>query len=302
MSYWKHAVAVVMMLSLCAVAWADHDIADPYYAPEAAVTVDGDLSEWAGDTWIPLDEGTAPDVTSARYAVRWSEADNVIYVAAEVVDTDHQFGAADGAWNARDIIEISIDAGNHDVYFLSEMGYGQQIIVDGAGTWIDAAWENPVGTDLVPVWSSGPIGDTLTYEVAIVPYAFYAGWGATDEDELMGSDETVEVDLGDGTTIGLDLVAGCKGVDSFGQLANNTVGGKFQQGASLQTWIMQGAGGQPGDADGDGDVDLDDFSVLKNNFGRTGVTAGAAEGDFDGDGDVDLDDFTILKNNFGTTA
>ncbi|NLF30653.1 MAG: hypothetical protein GX591_07175 [Planctomycetes bacterium] len=54
----------------------------------------------------------------------------------------------------------------------------------------------------------------------------------------------------------------------------------------------------PGDADGDGDVDLDDFVVLKNNFG-TATGATCAEGDFDADGDVDLDDFVLLKNNFG---
>ncbi len=56
----------------------------------------------------------------------------------------------------------------------------------------------------------------------------------------------------------------------------------------------------PGDADADGDVDLDDFAILKTHFGRTDATAGAAEGDFDGDGDVDLDDFAILKTHFGT--
>jgi len=71
-------------------------------------------------------------------------------------------------------------------------------------------------------------------------------------------------------------------------------------------WIddvqLVSAGGvcNPGDADGDGDVDLDDFVILKNNFGTTdGATC--AEGDFDGDGDVDLDDFVLLKNAFGTT-
>ncbi|NLF31432.1 MAG: hypothetical protein GX591_11180 [Planctomycetes bacterium] len=58
---------------------------------------------------------------------------------------------------------------------------------------------------------------------------------------------------------------------------------------------------QPGDADGDGDVDLDDFAALKNHFG-TAAGATTAQGDFDGDGDVDLDDFAILKNNFGATA
>ena len=54
-----------------------------------------------------------------------------------------------------------------------------------------------------------------------------------------------------------------------------------------------------GDADLDGNVDLEDFHILKTNFG-TGTTW--AEGDFDEDGDVDLDDFYILKINFGATA
>ncbi|NLF30701.1 MAG: hypothetical protein GX591_07415 [Planctomycetes bacterium] len=48
------------------------------------------------------------------------------------------------------------------------------------------------------------------------------------------------------------------------------------------------------DLDGDGDVDLDDFVILKNAFG-TGDA-----GDCDDDGDTDLDDFVILKNEFGS--
>ncbi|NLF30143.1 MAG: hypothetical protein GX591_04550 [Planctomycetes bacterium] len=54
----------------------------------------------------------------------------------------------------------------------------------------------------------------------------------------------------------------------------------------------------PGDADGDGDVDLDDFVILKQTFGASPLTDTRA--DFDGDGDVDLDDFVILKGNFGS--
>ena len=52
----------------------------------------------------------------------------------------------------------------------------------------------------------------------------------------------------------------------------------------------------PGDADLDGDVDLEDFIILKQNY-NTGATW--REGDFDGDGDVDMDDFILLKQNFG---
>ena len=54
----------------------------------------------------------------------------------------------------------------------------------------------------------------------------------------------------------------------------------------------------PGDANGDGHVDLQDFGLLKANFGGTGKVW--AEGDFNGDTEVDLQDFGLLKANFGT--
>ncbi|MFW6154066.1 MAG: hypothetical protein ACOC95_02520 [Planctomycetota bacterium] len=64
--------------------------------------------------------------------------------------------------------------------------------------------------------------------------------------------------------------------------------------------VTAGSPRRPGDIDGDGDVDLDDFVLLKQNFGRLDATID--EGDVDGDGDVDLDDFVLLKQNFGTAA
>ena len=51
-----------------------------------------------------------------------------------------------------------------------------------------------------------------------------------------------------------------------------------------------------GDANADGSVDLQDFSILKANFGEA---AGWSGGDFDGDRIVDLQDFSLLKANFG---
>ncbi|MFW6153724.1 MAG: DUF4350 domain-containing protein [Planctomycetota bacterium] len=56
----------------------------------------------------------------------------------------------------------------------------------------------------------------------------------------------------------------------------------------------------PGDADLDGDVDLDDFVILKSNFGTVGALW--SEGDFNADWVVNLDDFVILKANFGATV
>jgi hypothetical protein len=52
----------------------------------------------------------------------------------------------------------------------------------------------------------------------------------------------------------------------------------------------------PGDADGDGRIDLADFGILKKNFGGD---ATPSRGDFDLDGRIDLADFGILKANFG---
>lgn len=60
-------------------------------------------------------------------------------------------------------------------------------------------------------------------------------------------------------------------------------------------------GGLPGDANGDGSVDLLDLDILGSNFGLTeGATV--AQGDFNSDGAVDLLDLDILGSNFGLST
>jgi len=51
----------------------------------------------------------------------------------------------------------------------------------------------------------------------------------------------------------------------------------------------------PGDADRDGDVDLEDLFIVRNNYGGPG---GWSEGDFSGDGFVGLADLFDVRNNF----
>lgn len=75
-------------------------------------------------------------------------------------------------------------------------------------------------------------------------------------------------------------------------------GSPFDENQVILT-AFQGSTGLPGDANGDGRVDLADFGILKSNFG-SGTTL--AEGDFNGDGKVDLADFGILKENFGKSG
>jgi hypothetical protein len=62
--------------------------------------------------------------------------------------------------------------------------------------------------------------------------------------------------------------------------------------------VVSVPGGIPGDANGDGKVDLMDFDILKDQFGQSGNRSA----DFDNSGDVGLNDFNILKQHFGQSA
>lgn len=53
---------------------------------------------------------------------------------------------------------------------------------------------------------------------------------------------------------------------------------------------------QPGDTDGDLDVDITDLNNVRNNFSGEGL------GDTDGDNDVDITDLNNVRNNFGAGA
>ncbi len=59
----------------------------------------------------------------------------------------------------------------------------------------------------------------------------------------------------------------------------------------------------PGDADGDVDVDYDDFIILAGAYGSSeGEAAYDQRADFDHDKNIDYDDFIILAGNYGKTA
>jgi hypothetical protein len=64
--------------------------------------------------------------------------------------------------------------------------------------------------------------------------------------------------------------------------------------------IVQAAALTPGDANGDGAVDVGDLGILAANYGGSGKAW--AQGDFNGDGLVDVGDLGILAANYGTNA
>ena len=56
----------------------------------------------------------------------------------------------------------------------------------------------------------------------------------------------------------------------------------------------------PGDANGDGKVDVNDLTIVLAHFGQTGMTW--SQGEFTGDGTVDINDLTIVLANYQTAG
>ena len=87
--------------------------------PKGAVTVDGDISEWAGATWmdanrpysyhpeltesqmesnigfgwlfVDTDANMAQDIINSQFAVRWDDNTGKLYMAAVIEDTNQFF-------------------------------------------------------------------------------------------------------------------------------------------------------------------------------------------------------------------
>ena len=71
----------------------------------------------------------------------------------------------------------------------------------------------------------------------------------------------------------------------------------------FSVWLTNSANltmATPGDANGDGRVDINDLTIVLTNYGQTGMTW--TQGEFTGDGRVDINDLTIVLTNYGQTA
>jgi len=103
----------------------------------------------------------------------------------------------------------------------------------------------------------------------------------------------------DGTYVGAGAVTAAVamvGETTFTLTITTDTGRQFSD--EVTYTVEAGSTPKPGDANGDGDVDLDDFVILKQTWGQNPLVDDRA--DFDDDGDVDLDDFVIIKMNWGT--
>ena len=100
----------------------------------------------------------------------------------------------------------------------------------------------------------------------------------------------------DGAALSADF-----GPDGSGSFRDHVAGGLFRSVTYTATTVQfQNLLALKGDTDGDGDVDLTDYSALATNFDPSGAYGPYLwqDGNSDGDNDVDLSDYNVLASNF----
>jgi hypothetical protein len=251
-----------------------------HQVPSGIVTVDGDLSDWADANWMVMDKtyyisdvngANTIDVSNAKWSAKWNPVTNLIYVAVVVEDSNHYFMPGQYGWDGQDAVEFYINADVSTVlpYSPYDPTAAQEYVVASADG-SEAEWavygdgvEMP--SDMLPAYEVSVDGNTISYEIAMVPYK--------EVDPYLGVPNVVAtvMDLTENMTIGLDVVANTKwnsgGVDYFAQLCENTNGVKsLQSYAFIQFKLVDPACGAWGrfkeDINGDCQVDMLDFAEL----------------------------------------
>ena len=90
---------------------------------------------------------------------------------------------------------------------------------------------------------------------------------------------------------------------SGGLTGGSGVAGQLSDGQYFVQLDSNGGGVEsllPGDAIGDGKVDVNDLTIVLSHFGQTGLSW--STGDFTGDGKVNVNDLTIVLSNFGKSV
>ncbi len=162
-----------------------------------------------------------------------------------------------------DIVNIS---GTNSDRYVVQLSYNPSLVTNGALSPV-LAWKMANGS-----WVAAYLGDIGSSVGTEINGAYVAGSGAP-----VG---TYGIDTAAHTVWAVLNYSGSSLTDPLGQFA-----------------VMQRT---PGDTNGDGTVNLQDFLTLKSNFGTTDQTW--SQGNFLGTSTINLQDFLALKANFGSGA
>lgn len=253
-----------------------------------SITTDGDLSDWTASTdwsdpYIWWSGTSLISTTRAKFA--WNDAEDLLYVA---IQTN----------------ESSVRPGGHAVIGLSKAIGGNPLTgngatqlcfdIQGSSVWIrnEINETNQTGDLTTGVQAGYSVSNGVyTYEIAI---PLWSDWKQT----IPANRQALSV----GDTV--FLYSCMESAFGTGNGTNLTWLGnpKFYMGAFDKASALKLTSGprMPGDANGDGVVTFEDFSILQNQYGQS-VTPNTGA-DFTGDGEVTFQDFAILQNNYGRTA
>ena len=219
-------------------------------------------------------------------------------VSVDNLDVTTGAGTGFGSGDGDDFITMSFSVLDHPVASFSDTSLLSSTVID-------------LGTV-----SQGSTAPTAAFDVVN-----YAGAGAPsfasdlDLDSILGSGDTSVLttdlasftDLEQGSLLGYLATLDTSTVGNFSatytlNLSGENLPGEQQQMITLTLMgEVTGGGPLPGDANGDGKVDLLDLDILGMNFGTMGGAL-FSDGDFNGDGDIDLLDLDILGANFGAMS
>ncbi|MFA5865746.1 MAG: chitobiase/beta-hexosaminidase C-terminal domain-containing protein, partial [Phycisphaerae bacterium] len=288
---WKTGLTVSGIQS---VTYTAPPLDNPQTIPQmSGVNVDGNLADWAGAEWIPLNvvyNGAPSDIAEAFFALKWDPATpSKVYFAVKVRDTAHFFTDNYTDWNARDAVELYLHTtgvSGDQSFAYSEAA--QQLTIGIDNTTRNTVWSNLGNNMGIP--TSGydfqaegrESGEWLYYEAAMTSYNYMGGFTS-----LPG----VLAPLALGQIIGVDaVVTGHNGSAYTGQKSENTKTGKSAN--YNQFGLHKLVAGSPFVAT---TADLAAVLAAMDATATSGNWNGAA--DFDSDGEVTSSDLAFVLVN-----
>ena len=270
-------------------------------------TVDSGGNWAAHANWTPV--GVPNSNASTATFGSAITADRTVYTDTAVTVKSIQFDNALGGYNisGQGSVNLEADTGNASINVVSGNHQFQVAVVLASDTDVSVAagttltFNNSVDNSsfALAVTGDGTVEFNNTLSVAV------SGAGAGDVGTVTATGAIV---LGGGGMLEVDDTLYTPGASDSWVIITAAGGITGSFGSVTDGYFLSLANGGtelvlssriPGDANLDGTVDLQDFGLLKANFGTT-TGAVWAQGDFNDDGAVDLQDFGLLKANFGT--